>query len=172
MDRTGGGSRRSEAFTGIAEEGSKTRASLSPPTNPEGGVQQAPPMRASGIHVPLGDGIGWLAMTEPFPGQSKEGFAGGGIDCPEISNLGEQDTDRIAATDVARLVARRRIGEGEDNGVPDAERSSGGHRKDRVADSTSLDVRYPLFVSGVVVHLRLQSRNGHQTNHGSWPPTD
>ena len=160
MDRTGGGSRRSEAFTGIAGEGSKTRASLSHPTSPEQRVQLAPPLRTSGLHVPLGDGIGWLALPKRLPGESKEGFAGGGIDCPEISNLGEQDTDRIAATDVARLVARRRIGEGEDNGVPDAERSSGGHRKDRVADSTSLDVRYPLFVSGVPVHSKLRTMDG------------
>lgn len=36
-DRTGWGSRRNEAFNGIAEEGSKARASLSPPTNPEEG---------------------------------------------------------------------------------------------------------------------------------------
>jgi len=105
VDRTGGGSRRSEAFIGIAEEGSKTRASLSPPTSPGEGGQLAPLMKASGLHATLGDGFGWLALSERLPGESKGGFAGGGIDRPEIRDLGERDPDRIAAADVARLLA-------------------------------------------------------------------
>jgi hypothetical protein len=92
-------------------------------------------------------------LTERFPGESKEGFAGGRIYCPQIRNIGERDTDRIATADVARLLARRRISEGKDDGVPDTERSSGGHGEDCVADSTSLNVRDPSFVRGIVVHL-------------------
>lgn len=67
----------------------------------------------------LGNGIGWFALTRRFPGESKEGFASGGIDCSQIGDIGEEDRDRIPTLDVARLLAHRRIGEGEEDGIPD-----------------------------------------------------
>jgi hypothetical protein len=123
-------------------------------------------MRASGFCATLGDGIGWCALTKGFPGESKKGVASGWIDCFEIRDFGEQDTDRITSRDVARWLARGRIREGEENRVPGGRRLSGRHRQNRGAYATSLNLRYPLFGRGVTVHLKLRTMDGGQIK--SW----
>jgi hypothetical protein len=54
-------------------------------------------------------------------------------------------------------LARMGISKGEEDGIASGKRFSTRHRKDCVVDSTSLDLRYPLFASGVTVHLSLRT---------------
>ena len=104
-------------------------------------------------------GSGCSILTERFPGEPKEGLASGGLDCSEIGDIGEGDADRIPTLDVTGLLARMGISEGEEDGIASGKRSSTRHRKDCVVDSTSLDLRYPSFASGVTVHLKLRIMN-------------
>ncbi len=99
-------------------------------------------------------------LTERFPRESEKGKSGGGINCSEISDLGERDTNRIPTLDVAGLLTRMRISKGEDDGIACGKYFCTRHRKDGVADSTSLDVRYPLLAGGVTVQMRLQTMIG------------
>ena len=99
-------------------------------------------------------------LTERFPGESKKGKSSGGINCSEISDLGERDTNRIPTTDVTELLTRMRTSEGEDDGIACGKCFCTRHRQDGVADSTSLNLRYPLFAGGVTVHLRLRTMIG------------
>jgi len=82
----------------------------------------------------------------------KERPAGDGVGDFEVGDFGEQDTHGIASLDVFRFLARGRLGEGEEDGIPDGERFAGGHRDDGPASQTSLDFRDSLFVRGIAVH--------------------
>jgi hypothetical protein len=75
-------------------------------SNPEQRARLAPPMKATGIHFALGDIVGGISSTKRSPGESKKGLPCGGISCAEISDFGEQDTDRIPALDVTGLSPR------------------------------------------------------------------
>ena len=66
----------------------------------------APRMRTPGLHEPLGDLAGEIALTERVPRESKKGFASDGISHSEISDLGECHTDRIPTLDVTGRLAR------------------------------------------------------------------
>jgi hypothetical protein len=81
----------------------------------------------------------------------------GGISRAEISDLGERDTDRIPTLDVTGLFARLLVSKVEVDGIASGKRSCTRHRKGCVADSTSLNLPYPLFASRVTVHLRLRT---------------
>jgi hypothetical protein len=100
----------------------------------------------------LGGAVGRSVLTERFPGNLKKSIASGGIGFLEISDIGEDDTDRIATLDVTGLLVRLGISESEDDGIAGGKRFSGVQGEDRVAASTSLDLRNPLFVSWVNVH--------------------
>jgi len=130
----------------------------------------AAPARGPVLGDTLDDRAGRIALAERFPGESKKSLASGGITCSNISDVGEHDADRISKLDVSRPLVGRRISKGEYNGIASGKRFCARHREDCVADSTSLNLRYPLFASGVAVHLRLRSMNGGQINFSLMTP--
>jgi hypothetical protein len=83
----------------------------------------------------------------------KEGLARGGVSSVKISDIGEEDKDRIATLDVTRFLARMEMSLGEEDGITGRERFVGGQREDRDAASTALDFRNPLFVGRIRIHL-------------------
>jgi hypothetical protein len=117
-------------------------------------------MIATGHHDMHGDRAGSTALTERFPGESKKCLASGGISFFKINDLGERNTHRIPILDVSGLRAGMFISKGEDNGIASGDRLSTRHREDCVADSTSLNFPYPMFASGVTVHLTLRIMDG------------
>src|SRR5205085_1143413 len=78
----------------------------------------------------------------------------------QFGYLGEWDAYRGATLDVAGLLTRIGIGKGEEDRIASGKRFSTRHRQDCVADSTSLNLGYPLFARGVTVHLSLRTMNG------------
>jgi hypothetical protein len=117
-------------------------------------------LRAQGLHDTLGDRGGRSALTGRFPGESKKGLASGEISCSKISDLGENDTDRISISDVTGPRTEIRMSKGEYNGIANGERWCARHREDCAKDSTCLNLPYPLFASGVTGHLRLRTEDG------------
>ena len=144
---------------GISRSGGANRREKGSP----GSVGRRPRGRASspaGPYTTPGDGTGCFELTERLPGELEEGLARGRIGRPEVGDIGEQDAHRIAAIDVTRPPARGKDRVGEDDGIPGAKGWPGGHRQDRVAAPTALDLRDPLFVSGVDVHGGARHRDG------------
>jgi hypothetical protein len=118
----------------------------------EPGHRLAPRVRAPVLPDTLGDRASRIALTGRFPGESKKGLAGGGISGSKISDLGDHDADRIPILDVTGILVRIRLRKGEYNGIASGKRFCARHREDCVADSTSLNLRYSLFASGVTGH--------------------
>ena len=105
---------------------------------------------ASGIHDTLGDALGYVVLTERFPGESDEGEAGRGIGGPEIRHVREQHADRIAVLDEGVLLARLRRGEREEDHVAGRDRLPLGQRDDGMAVQATLDLRDALLAGGNV----------------------
>jgi hypothetical protein len=103
-------------------------------------------------------------VTERFPSESKKGMSRGGINFSEISDLGERHTDRIPTLDVTGLFTHLFVSKVEVDGIASRKRSCMRHRKDCVADSTSLNVPYLLFAGRVTVHLNLRTVDGGKSH--------
>jgi len=63
-------------------------------------------MSATGLHDPLDDIAGGIALTERVPGELVKGLPGDGISYSSIDDLGERYTDRIPTLDVTGVLAR------------------------------------------------------------------
>ena len=97
-------------------------------------------------------------LTQRFPRHLKQSFARGGISCSEISDAGQDDTDRIATFDVARLLVPMRNRQSKKYGISGGKRCSLAEREDCGRAATSLDLPDSLLVRRVNSHRSAQPR--------------
>jgi len=159
--------RREQGLNRIVREATKTPYL---DTAPVGSDKIARLGGATRPHGTPGNGNGWHELTERFPGELEQGLTRLQVCCTEVGDISEEDPDRIATPDVARFLSPMGMGEFEEDGISGCERFSGGQWEDRIAASTSLHVRDPLFIGRITVHLSILIRDINRSSSGSLPP--